>query len=418
MTLRRWAALALILAGLLALGEAGWIRAKAELAQVLLDRAWTRARSGDESPRPWPWADTWPVARLVAPAHDVDTIVLSGASLRNLAFAPSHFDGTPLPGRPGNAVIAGHRDTHFRFLENLLPGDELLIETANAGAPAVPSSGSDDHRARRPHGARAGIRPRLRAHPDHLLPVRGRHAGRASLRRARRPRRSRLTLLTRHTLDPARLWSGARDLDWPELTLLAIAGACPYGFSIGYWTSPELAVLHGDQVPVRPSAHAGADLSVRLDRSPAVRPSPVAGGGRTVDHRATRGGRPHPGVPGAAGPPLHPQHRAAVSGGALDPPLPLPGAHPGGRPWPRCSAPASSGEVSRRPTRRWEPELGPTASGSPSTRSSPARSPGCCGPSWAASTSRSSFCAPTRSTGNVYEFIFTVILPYLLGGET
>ncbi|HEU4579859.1 MAG TPA: hypothetical protein VFS67_16480, partial [Polyangiaceae bacterium] len=30
--------------------------------QVLLRRAWAAARAGDEHARPWPWADTWPVA--------------------------------------------------------------------------------------------------------------------------------------------------------------------------------------------------------------------------------------------------------------------------------------------------------------------------------------------------------------------
>ena len=130
-TLRRLAAVALIAIGLAALGEAVWIRGKAILAQHLLERSWDEARAGLETPRPWPWADTWPVARLVAPAHDVDVVILSGASLRNLAFAPAHFDGTPLPGKTGNAVIAGHRDTHFDFLARLQPGDELIVERAN-----------------------------------------------------------------------------------------------------------------------------------------------------------------------------------------------------------------------------------------------------------------------------------------------
>jgi len=130
-SLRRLVAIVLIVVGLAALGEAVLIRGKAILAQHLLERSWNEARAGQKSPRPWPWADTWPVARLVAPAHDVDVVVLSGASMRNLAFAPAHFDGTPLPGKTGNAVIAGHRDTHFEFLARLEPGDELIVERAD-----------------------------------------------------------------------------------------------------------------------------------------------------------------------------------------------------------------------------------------------------------------------------------------------
>ena len=29
--------------------------------------------------KPWPWADTWPVARLVVPSLGIDQIVLEGA---------------------------------------------------------------------------------------------------------------------------------------------------------------------------------------------------------------------------------------------------------------------------------------------------------------------------------------------------
>jgi sortase A len=109
-------------------GRAAWIEAKAELAQVLVRRAWEKTKAGARDARPWPWADTRPIARLIAPGLGVDTFVLSGASGRTLAFGPGHLDGTPEPGARGNAVISGHRDTHFAFLRRLATGDELVIE--------------------------------------------------------------------------------------------------------------------------------------------------------------------------------------------------------------------------------------------------------------------------------------------------
>jgi sortase A len=105
-----------------------WIEAKAGLAQLLMRRAWERVQSGEADARPWPWADTRPIARLAAPALGVSTFVLAGASGRTLAFGPGHLDGTPDPGARGNAVISGHRDTHFAFLERLAAGDELVLE--------------------------------------------------------------------------------------------------------------------------------------------------------------------------------------------------------------------------------------------------------------------------------------------------
>lgn len=109
-------------------GHAAWIEAKAQLAQVLIRQAWSRTSAGAADSRPWPWADTHPVARLTVPGRGVDTFVLAGASGRTLAFGPGHLDGTPRPGEPGNAVISGHRDTHFAFLRRLASGDEIVVE--------------------------------------------------------------------------------------------------------------------------------------------------------------------------------------------------------------------------------------------------------------------------------------------------
>ena len=118
----------LLLAAAWELGHGVYIHAKAQLAQYLLQRAWARTLDGEKDARPWPWADTWPVARLRVPAHGVDLIVLDGVSGRTLAFGPGHASGGPAPGAPGTAVISGHRDTHFRFLAAVKPGDEILVQ--------------------------------------------------------------------------------------------------------------------------------------------------------------------------------------------------------------------------------------------------------------------------------------------------
>jgi sortase A len=120
------AALTLLGAALLAAGF--WLPAKAALAQHLLNRAWEATRDDHRAiARPWPWADTWPVARLTLPGGEPLT-VLAGASGRNLAFAPALLDGSAPLGAPGVTVIAGHRDTHFRALERLKLGDEIRLE--------------------------------------------------------------------------------------------------------------------------------------------------------------------------------------------------------------------------------------------------------------------------------------------------
>lgn len=126
-----WRGVALVITlgvGVWHVSHAVCIEAKARLAQHLIHRAWNRERGGGGDERPWPWADTHPVARLHVPGRDVDLVVLAGASGRTMAFGPGHLSGTPLPGEAGNAVVSGHRDTHFAFLRELRVGEPVLIE--------------------------------------------------------------------------------------------------------------------------------------------------------------------------------------------------------------------------------------------------------------------------------------------------
>jgi sortase A len=128
--------LKLITAGLVAvaiwqLGGAALIHAKAWLAPVLIERAWDKSMRSNQPEKPWPWADTWPVAKLEVPSLDITQYVLAGANGGSLPFGPGHMDGTALPGQQGSIVIAAHRDTHFRFLSEIRPGATLHLTGRN-----------------------------------------------------------------------------------------------------------------------------------------------------------------------------------------------------------------------------------------------------------------------------------------------
>jgi sortase A len=119
------AASAALGAGLL--GQGVWIKAKAALAQVLLERAFTESIAKGGPVKPWSWADTWPVARITVPRLEVSAIALKSGSGQAMAFGPGHLDGTARPGERGTAVFAAHRDTHFAFLGDLQRGDEIKV---------------------------------------------------------------------------------------------------------------------------------------------------------------------------------------------------------------------------------------------------------------------------------------------------
>ena len=129
--LRQACVLALAAVGVWQLGSGLYIHAKAWLAQELIAASWQSTLAGERHVRPWPWADTWPVARLQVPSAGADLYVLADASGRTLAFGPGFLSESAAPGSVGNTVIAAHRDTHFEFLRNTPLGADVVLQTSS-----------------------------------------------------------------------------------------------------------------------------------------------------------------------------------------------------------------------------------------------------------------------------------------------
>lgn len=119
------------------LATASWIQGKAIIAQQLLNHSWNKTiikTNNDKNNsvyKPWPWADTWPVAKLIVPQQDIEQIVLAGDSGSSLAFAPGHSFASASPNTTGTTVVSAHRDTHFKFLNNLKINEEIFMQTAD-----------------------------------------------------------------------------------------------------------------------------------------------------------------------------------------------------------------------------------------------------------------------------------------------
>ena len=127
--LTKVAAVLTLIVGFGLLVDAFWLYGKAQVGQMLLSRAWAKTLEDGKDHKPWPWADHWPVARLVSEEHNIDQIVLAGDSGSVLAFAPGMNLQAAKPEEAGTVLISGHRDTHFRFLQDLKPGSELTLQT-------------------------------------------------------------------------------------------------------------------------------------------------------------------------------------------------------------------------------------------------------------------------------------------------
>ncbi len=125
---RSLTAMALPIAGALVAAQALYIPAKAQVAQVLMSNAWAQQLKTGDLARPWPWADFAPTARLSFPAQDRSVLAVTDASGESLAFGPTLMAASAKPGARGVAVFAAHRDTHFAFLKDVQPGDEITVE--------------------------------------------------------------------------------------------------------------------------------------------------------------------------------------------------------------------------------------------------------------------------------------------------
>ena len=133
-------------AGIFGLIEPVYLTIKASVAQRLLESAWQKSRLNPlQDVKPWPWADSWPVFKLIlkqsadsrgslsypsnsSPPKTASYIVLADASGESLAFAPGLMTSYLYPGELGNSLVAAHRDTHFAFLAHMKVGDKLEVE--------------------------------------------------------------------------------------------------------------------------------------------------------------------------------------------------------------------------------------------------------------------------------------------------
>lgn len=136
---RRWTEGILLLAGLIAVGIWGWSHARMAVfqsrANQVLDHEISR-RSASVSPRqaqaPLHIQNGALIGRLAIPRLHMRAVVREGAGQDTLDVALGHIPGTALPGQPGNAGIAGHRDTLFRGLRHIEKNDLIEFQTPAA----------------------------------------------------------------------------------------------------------------------------------------------------------------------------------------------------------------------------------------------------------------------------------------------
>ena len=70
------------------------------------------------------------IGRIEIPKLNLSAAVLEGTAPEILRVAAGHIHGTALAGVRGNMALAAHRDTLFRPLRAVKPGDEIFMTTS------------------------------------------------------------------------------------------------------------------------------------------------------------------------------------------------------------------------------------------------------------------------------------------------
>jgi sortase A len=120
----------------------------------LLSRFKTFVTTDRGSETSWSPAPGQPIAQLIIPSIGVEEVVVQDTTPELLKGGPGHFLSTPLPGHPGNVVIAARKITYggvFRHLGDLSPGDHIALVTpegafdyAVTAEPRIVHSGQPD----------------------------------------------------------------------------------------------------------------------------------------------------------------------------------------------------------------------------------------------------------------------------------
>jgi sortase A len=120
---------ALFLGGAVLLCQGIYMDTKAIISQALIAHSWQQRTADRPPPKPWWWADTNAIAKLKVARLDKELFIMRDDSGESLAFGPGHLAASAAISSSGHVMIAGHRDTHFKFLKQLKLGD--VIETTS-----------------------------------------------------------------------------------------------------------------------------------------------------------------------------------------------------------------------------------------------------------------------------------------------
>jgi sortase A len=128
-----WLERGLMLVGIACLVWSGVVAARARRYQreeeAVLQRTRTAVPPVSNSAASVPMTPGGLIGSLEIPRVHLAAVVIEGDDEATLRVAIGHLPDTPLPWETGNVAMAGHRDTFFRPLKDVVVGDQMRLIT-------------------------------------------------------------------------------------------------------------------------------------------------------------------------------------------------------------------------------------------------------------------------------------------------
>ena len=117
----------LLITGSLLCLHASWLPIKGWLSEQLISYSWHQTITLKQKTKPWSWADTYPIAELSFERLNKQVVVLNGGDPTTLAFSAGAIAPFNQASSAQPFVVAGHRDSHFSFLDEVVMNDIISL---------------------------------------------------------------------------------------------------------------------------------------------------------------------------------------------------------------------------------------------------------------------------------------------------
>ena len=115
------------LGGIIGIAKASLMPIKALIGQHYLEVAWQESLKTNKLSKPWKSADFYMIGELTVPRLNISRVILNSVSGEAMSWGIGRVNNTNRLSMNAPTVLAGHRDSHMKFMSKLNVGDRIEV---------------------------------------------------------------------------------------------------------------------------------------------------------------------------------------------------------------------------------------------------------------------------------------------------